>query len=339
MGTFGFEDGRRAQLGHLRDVLSTLPDQLAAGVWQPSWRRLLLAGIGASHAALASPLYQLRAGGLEAFRTDCSDFADLSGHRPDVVVALSQSGRSRETTDLVSRFTTAGVSTLSVTNSAASPLRDVSDRSVCCGDYQDSRVSTVGFVVTAAALGLICDIAATGRPDERWLDLPEVIERTADRATDTLRAFAAGPLATGSVDVVAHARHLSTAEAVALLFREGPLVPSAAYGTRGYLHGPMDCAGNDTSHLVIGGARELSLARQLTEKRVGVLAVTDGSEPIPPGVRHITVPADLTPAQRAVLEVCVLQELVSAVAAARGASIDEVAFTREDTKIAAVADL
>ncbi|MCA1223543.1 SIS domain-containing protein [Streptomyces sp. 8L] len=333
-----YDEGRAAETAALRDLAASLPARLTGGVWRPEWRRVLFAGIGASCAALASPLYALRAAGVDASRSDCSDYPAAAG-RPDVVVALSQSGRSRETADLVTRFRRAGVPTLAVTNADESPLRDAAGAALTLGAQPDSRVSTTGFVVTYAALGMLADVAAHGAVDERWRELPDLIEESVARNAAVLADFAAGPLARGSADVVASAPQLTTAEAVALLLREGPLVPSAAYGTRAYLHGPMDCASEDTSHLVVGGARELGLARQLLEKPTGVLTVTDGSEPVPRGAAAVTVPGRLTAPQRALVEVCVLQELVAATAAVRGNPVDEVAFAREDTKIAALAEL
>ncbi|WP_328466169.1 SIS domain-containing protein [Streptomyces sp. NBC_00448] len=337
-----YDEGRLAEVAALRETVATLPARLADGVWRPEWRRVLFAGIGASSAALASPLYALRAAGVDAWRTDCSDYPAAAG-RPDVVVALSQSGRSRETADLVTRFRRAGVPTLAVTNADDSPLREAAGAALTLGAQPDSRVSTVGFVVTYAAIAMLAEVAASGSVDGavdgRWRELPDLIEESVARNGEVLGEFAAGPLARGSADIVAAAPQLTTAEAVALLLREGPLVPSAAYGTRAYLHGPMDCASEHTSHVVVGGARELSLARQLTQKPTGVLAVTDGSAPVPAGVRPVTVPARLTAPQRALVEVCVLQELVAATAAVRGNPVDEVAFAREDTKIAALAEL
>ncbi|MEW2547034.1 SIS domain-containing protein [Streptomyces sp. NPDC047002] len=333
-----YDEGRAAEAAALRAAVADLPARLADGLWRPGWRRVLFAGIGASCAALASPVYALRASGVDAARTDCSDYPAAAG-RPDVVVALSQSGRSRETADLVTRFREAGVDTLAVTNAEESPLGEAADAALTLGGQPDSRVSTVGFTVTYAALGMLADVVATGAVDDRWRRLPDLMEECAAGNAAALAGFAAGPLARGSADVVASAPQLTTAEAVALLLREGPLVPSAAYGTRGYLHGPMDCASEHTSHVVVGGEREIGLARQLTQKPTGVLAVTEGDAPVPPGVAAVTVPSGLTSVQRALVEVRVLQDLVAETAAVRGNPVDEVAFTREDTKIAALAEL
>ncbi|MFE9247962.1 SIS domain-containing protein [Streptomyces sp. NPDC007088] len=333
---YSFAEGRAAQLPALREVVARMPGILEE--WRPAGSRVLLAGIGASGAALASPLHALRAAGVDAERTDCSDQPRPAGG-PDVVLALSQSGRSRETTDVVTRFRAAGVPTAALTNAASSPLRDAADTTVSVGDYPDSRVSTVGFVVTYAALGMLTDLITTGDVHGGWAHVAEAVEETLDAEAERLASFAAGPLARGVVDVVASAPQLTTAEAVALLFREGPLVPASAYGTRTYLHGPMDVASPGTSHLVIGGAREAALAAQLTQKPTAVLTVMERTVTPPPGVVAVRVPEGLTPPQRALVEVCVLQDLVARVADARREPVDEVAFAREDTKIAALAEL
>ncbi|OON82716.1 SIS domain-containing protein [Streptomyces tsukubensis] len=333
---YSYEQGRAAQLTALREVIDHLPARLEE--WRPRWRRVLLAGIGASNAALASPAHALRAAGIDAARTDCSDYP-LAAGSPDAVLALSQSGRSRETADLVARFGAAGVPTVALTNAAWSPLRETAATTVSVGDYPDSRVSTVGFVVTYAALGMLADVLADGHVDPGWARVPHAVEETLADSAEPLAKFAAGPLAEGSVDIVASAPQLTTAEAVALLFREGPLVPASAYGTRTYLHGPMDVASPNTSHVLVGGSRELALAEQLLQQPTSVLTVTDGTEPVPVGVTPVTVPTGLTPPQRALVEVCVLQELVARTARARGNPVDDTAFTRQDTKIGALTEL
>ena len=301
---------------------------------------MVLAGIGASYAALATPLHQLREAGLDVSRSDCSDLPAVPDPRPDLLLAVSQSGRSRETADVVQRFTDVGVATLAITNADDSPLRSASGSAVTLGGAPDSRVSTVGFVTTFTALGMLVDLATTGRIDPGWRYLADVIEQATADASGTLRSFAARHLGTDAVDVVATAPQLTTAEAVALLFREGPLIPSTAYGTRGYLHGPMDAAGPGVAHILVGGARELQLARQLTEQTDAVLVLTDeAAASVPEGVAAVAVPSDLTAGQRALVEVCILQGLVAEAADVRGNPVDDAVFVRQDTKIDALSSL
>jgi fructoselysine-6-P-deglycase FrlB-like protein len=334
----GFAEGRTAELEALRRV-SGEADRLLTDVWRDRWRRIVLAGIGASHAALATPLHQLRAAGFDAYRSDCSDLPVVGDPGPDVLLAVSQSGRSRETTDVVQRYADRRVATVAITNSVSSPLRSAVESCVTLGGAPDSRVSTVGFVTTFTALGMLTDLITSGRVDPGWMKLADTIGQASEDASSTLRSFAADHLVRGAVDVVATAAQLSTAEAIALLFREGPLIPSTAYGTRGYLHGPMDIAGGKISHILIGGQREIQLAQQLGEKTKSILLVTDGTTPTPAPIPTVTVPAGLTPSQRALVEICILQELVAAAADVQGNPVDDTVFTRQDTKIDALAEL
>ena len=326
----GFASGRAAQLDALRAVVASVPARLPRF---PATSRLLLVGIGASHAALASPLHQLRAAGVTAYRSTGADFPGPVEGAADLAIAVSASGRSRETVDLVRRLAAAGVATWALTNTDDNPLRAVAGSGVGLGGFADSRVSTVGFVVTYAALGMLADTLIDGAVHPGWARLPDLIAAAVPAAQDVLAAFARRWLVDGAVDVVAAASQLTASEAVALLLREGPLVPAASYDTRSYLHGPMDCAGQATSHLVLGDEREHQLAHQLRQKPTGVLVLTASDGPAAADAYRIRVPDGLTVAQRALLEVCVLQELVAETAAVRGNPVDEVAFTRQDTKL------
>lgn len=327
----GYLDGCAAETDRLRELVSYLGSDLAQA-WQPSRRRVLLAGIGASHAALATPMVQYRRGGLTAWRTDCSDLPVVDEHIADIAILLSQSGRSTETVDLAQRLGTSRTPTLAITNTSANPLTGSCDQTITLGDHADSRVSTVGFVLTYAALAMLTDLATTGTVDPRWQALPDIIDETLARATPIVDDLAGTMLADGSVDVVASADQLTTAEAVALLFREGPLVPAAAYDTRSYLHGPMDCAGSQLTHLVIGRHPEAQLTDQLAERSNRIILMSDtcgigGAAPI--------LPTDLPVLHRVLVSVCVLQRLVATTAQVRGNPIDDAVFTRQDTKIAA----
>lgn len=326
----GYAEGCATETARLRELVH----HLGAGPgrqWNPAWRHVMLAGIGASHAALATPLLTLREGGLTAWRTDGSDMPTVGDDLADVAILLSQSGHSTEIVDLAQRLKASGVPALAITNTSANPLVHACPHAITLGDHADSRISTVGFVITYAALAMLTELASTGTIDPAWYTLPDVIDAAVDRAAPTLDRFASTALTTGSVDVIASSDQLSAAEAVALLFREGPLVPAAAYGTRSYLHGPMDCAGSDVAHIVIGDQRERQLADQMTDRSGRIMLVSDryGSD----GMSSL-VPGGLPVRQRALVSVCLLQRLVAATAQVRGNPIDDAVFTRQDTKIA-----
>jgi fructoselysine-6-P-deglycase FrlB-like protein len=319
-----FADGRAQQTDVLRNITAHLPDRISR-LWNPAWRRVMLVGIGASYAALASPMQQLRRAGVLTYRTNGADFPTIATDAADVAVLVSQSGRSQETVALADRLQKAGISTLAITNRDHNPLAEVAGLHLGLGDQPDSRVSTVGFMITTAALGMLADYAAEGTVDHRWPALPDRMDAVTT-ATDELMSAQAGHFRTGAVDVVAPAERLTVAEAVALLFREGPLVPASAYDTRSYLHGPMDCAGSDVTHLLIGGDRENRLATQLRERTDRVLLTSDHLDDQPDDHWTFT--------QQALIEVGMLQGLVSATAQVRRNPVDDPVFVRQDTKVA-----
>lgn len=320
-----FAEGRRQQAGVLRNITAELPDRVAR-LWNPDWRRLVLVGIGASHAALASPLMQLRQAGLHAWRTNGADLPTLPTDTADLAILVSQSGRSQETVGVAHTLREAGLPVLAITNRDHNPLADVADLHLGLGDQADSRVSTVGFMITTAALGMLSECAAEGRITSQWQALPDYLDAVMTSTDKAMVAQATAHLRTGAVDVVAPSERLTVAEAVALLFREGPLVPASAYDTRTYLHGPMDCAGSDVAHLLIGDDRERRLALQLRERTDRVFLASDHLDLQPGG--------HWTPTQKSLLEVGMLQGLVSATAQVRGNPVDESVFVRQDTKLA-----
>ncbi len=325
----GYEAGRRAQFAGFDDVLERARSA-ARGRSCPG--DVVLAGIGASNAALAAPLQELRSAGLTAWRTDCADIPAPPRDAPGLVIAVSQSGRSVETVALIDQLGRAGAPTLAITNADENPLADVAAESLTLGGRADSRVSTVGFVTTFTALAVFAETLVGAPAPVPWEDLPAVAEAAVAAAAPALRDFAAEHLASGSVDVIGAVDRMTPVEAVALLLREGPQVPAAAYGTRGYLHGPMDVAGADVAHIVLGGARERTLVAQLRERTSSTFHLAEpGSRDL--GSAGADIPAALTIGQRSLIEVCVLQELVSAVSAVRGVAVDDSVFVRQDTKL------
>lgn len=222
---------------------------------------------------------------------------------------------------------------MAVVNNSESPLASEAGTVLSVGDLLDSRMSSIGFTATVAALGLLTEWITTGTTDAGWDEIGPLTERVMADNDDVLRRFAAEIAARGTVDVVAAAPNLTSAEQGALLFREGPFVPSMAMDTRSYLHGPMDCAGPATAHVLIGRAREGLLADQLSEKQVPILLITD--DDVAASATIIRIP-HLGAVQRSVLEVALMQRLVQHTADAFGRNIEDRAFTRYDTKVDSV---
>lgn len=292
-------------------------------------KSLLFAGIGSSFAVLGTPLHQLRASGVRAYRSDCTDVPLGTPPLADICLAVSASGRSREINQLI--LSTEGVRTLSVTNSSSNPLLTLCETGILVGDFPDSRVSSIGFTAILLALGMLSDAIVHDKPDVKWQTITETLKYALDNADDSLRTFAADIVEVGEVDVVAESAQITSAEEGALLFREGPFLPSTAMNTRSYLHGPMDSAGRRTSHVLFGRGREALLAEQLAEQKVPILLITD--EDVSAPARVIRIPSSFTATQRSLIEIVLVQRLVSLVGAVRGIDIDAKVFRRLDTKV------
>lgn len=313
------------------DLLTALPGFLAPRIPAVGERpsRVMIVGIGASHAAAAAGMHRMRLHGIDATR-------HLPGElRPEstggTVVAVSQSGRSAEVVDLVSRLD--GARVVSVTNYAPSPLADLADYDLNLGDHPDSSVSFVSFTGTVLALAMLADHWGSALDVARWERVVGEAVAAARRAEDALDAAADILAAAPFVDITAPAPLVGAAEEAALMFREGPRMAATGMDTRLYLHGAMDVAGSG-AHLVIGGEREALLVDQLAEQTADIVFVaTDDARPA--RSRAVVNLPVADPVGR-VLAVSVLaQSLVSRVSLLRGVDIDEPVFERLDTKVAA----
>ncbi len=228
-------------------------------------------------------------------------------------------------------LSTSDIASVAITNSASNPLLAICGSGISVGNFSDSRVSSIGFSATLVALGMLSDAIVGGKPDPRWNAAIETLPDILDSAEKSLRLFAADIAEAGQVDIVAEAAQITSAEQTALLFREGPRVPSTSMTTRSYLHGPMDSSGRRTSHVLFGRERESLLAEQLTEQNVPILLVSDRDITAP--VRIIRLPGGFTPCQRSLTEIVLMQRLISLVGEANDTDIDATTFRRLDTKV------
>ncbi|WP_036331433.1 SIS domain-containing protein [Microbispora sp. ATCC PTA-5024] len=331
-----FVEGRAAQ----RDALAAITDRVTRRLGEladaGSLRGAgpLFVAMGASLAACAAPLWALRARGHEAYRIGAGDAPLPLTVRGRAVVAVSQSGGSVETLEAL-RSLPDDVETIAVVNVWPSDVAGAARAAVDLGNERDSYASTIGYTGTLVALGVLADMWDGGAPDPGWRDLPGLLGDFEKEAAAATAEAAAAFDGVSSVDFVGDASAVGTAEAGALLFREVARVPSAAMGTRQYLHGAMESAGG-TAHVIVGGDREVALGRQLSEAGHPVLLLTSRDVSPGPLLRVVRVP-DLPPVQRSVLEAVVLQGLAQALAEARDVPIESFVFHSADTKTAMAA--
>jgi glutamine---fructose-6-phosphate transaminase (isomerizing) len=332
-GPAKYLDALEAQAANVTSMTRAMA-QVLDGTPPPAPRRPVLIGMGASYAALGAAEHVLRGHGRPALRVVASDFDRATFEVCDLVVALSQSGKSKETIEAV--LSTA-VPTLAVVNIAGSPLAQAGTNVLAFGPVPDSLASTIGYTGSLVTMGMLTDTWTAGRPGPDWLSLGERMAGFRS-GTAQLAADLAGALAGhSSVDMIGSGGYSGAAEAGALLLRETSTMPTAAFTGRQYLHGPME-AWPGVGHLVIGRTDATLVAGPLADRGHPVVIVSAVADPAweRPNVWVITVPArSLT--EEYVFTAILLQDVAAALAASRSADPDYFGFISPDTKVEAAA--
>lgn len=332
-GFISFQEARASQAAALGALVPRIAHRLEGIGGTLDGAGPIFVGIGASHAAAAAPVWALRERGVHAWRLSAGDQPVPYPPSPHPVVGISQSGRSAETLAVLQALPENR--RIAVVNAAPSPIADLPATVIGLGDIADSYASTIGFTATVTALGMLADAWGGGALDAGWQHLHEAFGEYDEAVAAPLAALVPVLERASYADFVGAGAALGSAEAGALLLREVARIPSTGMGTRQYLHGSMESAG-DGLHVLIGGEREHALAQTLSEAGHDVLLVTTTPAATAARFQTVVLP-DLPAAQRAVLDATVLQNLAATAAAARGIDIEQFVFHNDDTKVKAAA--
>jgi glucosamine--fructose-6-phosphate aminotransferase (isomerizing) len=340
-----FLTGVRSQPYVLARSAATVREALAGPAGDAAVRalgggRVAAVGMGASTHAVTAFAAWLRAAGRPALAFSAAELSrasgDMFGGTPadvpaglaDAFLAVSQSGRSRETVEAM-RAVSPGVPRVAVTDRPDQPLGAAADVVLPLGSGEDTRVSTLSYTATVQALGLLAD-ALTGSPSADWAALPGLARSVL--AADTAAVFVDAFADVSVIDVVGSGIAAGSVGAAALLLREAVHLPTAGYPTREYLHGPLEAAGAGRGALVFGTGREAELAADLASWGASVVLVT--TSPAPPEhrrLRVVTLPAAGGLAA-AVLDILPVQLASAALAARKGLTI-ALHHMPDDTKL------
>lgn len=319
-----FLEGVRAQPENLaasREIVRKALDGLDASVLRRGTSVIL--GIGASGHAAAGYAARLRERGARAYAVSSGDG---TAGAVDCYLALSYSGRSRETVELLGGL---GATRIGVTGHPEAPLAGVVDHLVPLGAAEDSRVSTLSYTATVQALGLLAD-AAWNAPTPIWERLPDHAAAVLADATigDRIASAFAG---VSCVDVVGAGARSGSAGAAGLLLREAAHLPAAAYSLREYLHGPLEVAAPGRGALIFGEGRAVRLAEEMAGWGAPTVLVTADTSARPDGVQVITLPDVPGPALD-VLDILPVQVAAAELAERAGLAI-ELHHMPSDTKL------
>jgi glucosamine--fructose-6-phosphate aminotransferase (isomerizing) len=238
---------------------------------------LLAFGMGASaHAAVGFAAFVEPAIALSAAEPPAPGAASY--------LAISQSGRSRETVDALSAVS--GAIRIALTNDPAAPIASFADVVLPLGCAEDSRVSTLSYTATVQALGLLADrLSGTA---SNWPLVPDAVSVALGLDVSSAVSLLSD---VQNVDVIGSGVHAASAGAAGLLLREAARLPTATYPTREYLHGALEPAGPGRGVLIFGDGREVRLAADLASYGSSVVLVTTGTGPSHPRLCVITIPA------------------------------------------------
>lgn len=331
----GYDEALAAQPGVLPRSAAHVRDQLSR-LHAPSFSSgtVAVVGIGASLNAAQLLVDLLRAGGRPAVALSAAVASEsgLVAGLADAFVFLSESGDSTETIQAAAGVVGArSRPTLSITNDPGSTLARMTDFHVDLGCGPDSGVYTVGFTATVQAVALLTSWLGVDGADTR---VPATIPEP-DAAM--LAGVAERLSACRGIDVVGAGPHLCSALQTALMLREGCRMPSAAFDTREYLHGPLEWLGPDSGCIFFGSGRETELAA--FARSTGAVVVRFGDVPAGAGrdagssgaASVIAAPSDGSVA--AVLyETIAVQQLVRLIAGLHGVPVGTMRYAQTDTK-------
>ncbi len=328
-----YEDAVASQPENLELTRARVVETLAASdlsPWGTGTLGVVAMGAG-SHAGWAL-VERLRRAGRRATNLEAS--ALLEDVQPsafaDSFVLVSEGGRSTETVGAANRLDAGG--RLGMTNVGDSPLALAVDLTVTIGHGEDSPVYTVGYTATLQALGLLADALGAATPGEQYGELPEELGRVLSEQADQMEEIAGLTSGLAAFDFVGHGASFASASESALLFREATRMPTAAFETRQYLHGPMESLGPDRGCVVFGDRREVELARYMAGQGIPVVLLTSVEVQQSRGLSVVRVPP-AGPVTRAVLEIAPVQLLVGSIARIRGLAIDGFVYHQDDTKL------
>lgn len=228
-----------------------------------------------------------------------------------LVIAVSQSGESREMVAAAERARDLGARLIVVTNSPSSTLAAVAiddgDVVECLAGPEVAVPATKSFTTSAACL---LAIAAASQPDDvrRARDeLPELMQRIVDSGAGAELDF-------GGIDGFALAGEgygEAIAEEAAIKLRETLILPAASFETSEFLHGSINSSAAgmgvitiETDELTAGLSGDVV---QGANQR-GATTVHIGATPIPEATHHIALPQVL-PAWSAMLAILPIQRV------------------------------
>ena len=265
----GYLDDILAQPQYLRGLDPRDVIAAAAPVWGriEEYSRIVLTGMGASHAALRPLWLSLVAEGRPAWLLDASELLAFCLPVIDartLVVAASQSGRSAELVELAEAVAERGGTLLAITNDARSPLALRAAAIIDIKAGKESTVSTKTYLNTLA-VGLVLGAPASAPAlDQALLQAADGIEAYLEDAPAHIGALREKFGLPERLYFLARGNSLAAAECGALITKEAAKWPVEAMSAAQFRHGPLELADPRLSAIILGG--EETAAKELNRR-------------------------------------------------------------------------
>ncbi|TML97633.1 MAG: SIS domain-containing protein [Actinobacteria bacterium] len=239
-----------------------------------------------------------------------------------LAVAVSQSGRTPEITNVLKTLASDGARTLAITNGRDSPLAAAADWTLHL-DAGDERAvpATKTFTAQLAAVALLAEaLGDTAWPDDHWA---AAVSAVRDVLQDDERPTAAARRLDGADRLVTIGRGLlfGVALEVALKARETTGILAEGWSSSDYRHGPIAASGEHVPAVAVHAAGPTQddvreLVADLRERGSLILEITDDE------AADLPIPSGLPEALAALPAAVRAQQLALALSLARGLDPD-----------------
>lgn len=252
-----------------------------------------------------------------------------------LVVAISQSGRSTDIIDVVRAARAQGRPVAVLTNDAASPLAEQADHVVDLAAGAERSVAATKTYTTSlvAVAGLALALTPGDPTDGAWAELralPELLRTALDLAAPAAHETARTLHPAGRAVAVGRGLNLATAHETALKITELTGTQVVPWSPADLLHGPVGAVTPEVPVLLVApdeaaSSSVLDIVPNLLGRGapVHVLAAAANDAALPDGVTTVVpVPAGVPPWLSPVVAVVPGQLVARALATARGVDVD-----------------
>ena len=246
--------------------------------------RVVFTGLGSSRYAALDAAVELRSAGLPAWVEFASVDAATPPSRDVILVAISASGRTRETVAVAERHRGTSL-VIAVTNQPGSPLAAGGDVVLPLhAGVETSGVSSRTFLATVTVLSLLSD-RLHGRPPgvEALRPAVEGLDAVLDGRAAWLTTAAELLDGADAIGVIGPAASQGLAEQAALLLREGPRLRASAHEAVDWPHTAIYTALPGYRALLLPGTPDAERLAAVIAGRGGKTVAVEVAVPLPAG--------------------------------------------------------